>query len=95
MATRVTDKPATDPETDALLVELGRLADDIAVAATAQDERYARRLALYQRLIDGKGVTQAKVAAAAKVTPMAVSYVLQQERKRREAKGAKRKGRAK
>lgn len=82
-----------DREARALLKELPRLADEINVEQAAQDDRYARRLSMYRRLI-AKGVTQATIATAAKVTPMAVSYALGEARRKDEA-ATKKGGRAK
>lgn len=75
-----------DKEATALLAELERLADEITVEATAQEERFARRLAIFRRLTD-KAVTQARIAEAAKITPMAVSYALGVDRRKAAAAG--------
>ena len=65
----MTATPEIDTEAAALLEELERLADELTVEQAAQDDRYARRLAVFRRLTD-KGVTQARIATAAKITPM-------------------------
>lgn len=74
-----------DQEASALLATLPTLADEIVVQQAAQDERFAQRLAMFRRLTE-LGVTQSRIAEAAKVTPMAVSYALGAEA--RKAKGA-------
>jgi glycerol-3-phosphate O-acyltransferase len=81
----MTDTPDIDTEAAALLDELERLADELTVEQAAQDDRYARRLAVFRRLTD-KGVTQARIATAAKITPMAVSYALGADRRKAAAK---------
>jgi len=75
------DDESDDKEARALLTELERLADELTVEARAQEDRFARRLAIFRRLTE-KNVTQARIATAAKVTPMAVSYALGADRRR-------------
>lgn len=74
-----------DTEATALLAELERLADELTVEAAAQEDRFARRLTVFRRLTE-KGVTQARIATAAKITPMAVSYALGVDRRKAAAK---------
>lgn len=82
--------PELDEEAIALLDMLPSLADEIVVEQTAQDERFARRLSIFLRLTE-KGVTQSRIADAAKITPMAVSYALGAHRRKQEtAKSAAR-----
>lgn len=70
-----------DTEATALLAELERLADEITIEGAAQEDRFARRLAVFRRLV-AKGITQATIAAAAKITPMAVSYALNTDKRK-------------
>jgi hypothetical protein len=81
-----TETPQLDKEAKALLTELERLADEITAEAATQEDRFSRRLAVFRRLTE-KGVTQARIAGAAKITPMAVSYALGVDRRKEAAKG--------
>lgn len=83
----MSDDPELEREADALLALLPDLADEITVEQAAQDDRYARRLAIFLRLTD-LGIRQSRIADAAKVTPMAVSYAIGAHRRKAATKSS-------
>lgn len=69
-----------------LLDALEVLADDTAGAKARYDQLLADRLAVFGELSD-RGVTQKAMAERAKVTPMAVAFVLRPPERRRSTPG--------
>lgn len=67
--------PALAAPTDVLLASLGTLADDIAEATAARERLYAQRAEVL-RSLHARGVSLGQMAAAARVTRMAVHRVV-------------------
>lgn len=74
-----------------LLAALDVLADDVQGAKARYDQLLADRLAVFGELAD-RGITQKRISEHAKVTPMAVAFVLRPpERRRSKPKAATKK----
>lgn len=82
-------KEADAAEREALHAELAVIADELEVAQATVASRFERRLVVFKRLLK-LGSTQVEIAASSKVTPMAVGYALAQDRKKADARRAKR-----